>query len=178
MAIIVVNKLDVAKRQINSAIRMLFSKEDPIAIHTVAAAGYRITRDLIKIHGINHPTLVDNFLRPEKRTEFWKIFNGPANFFKHADADPDAVLDTVDEAANDYVLFQAITAYAALGAPGSVEMEAYRGWFILCHPHFFPAAMDLATKVIGPIGIDLQTMNREQRLEQGGHLLEAYRRSR
>jgi hypothetical protein len=46
LAIIHVNKPEAARRQIEAAIRQLFSNEDPIAVLTLAAAGLRIVRDL------------------------------------------------------------------------------------------------------------------------------------
>jgi hypothetical protein len=41
-----VTKIASAQRQLDTAIRMHFSGEDELAIHTVAAAAYRILRDL------------------------------------------------------------------------------------------------------------------------------------
>jgi hypothetical protein len=49
--------------------------------------------------------------------------NGPENFFKHVDSDPDAVLDTVNEEFNDAI---ALVHFEALAQPRSDEMEAYR----------------------------------------------------
>ena len=34
------NKPEAARRQIDAAIRMLFSGEDPVAVHTLAMAGF------------------------------------------------------------------------------------------------------------------------------------------
>ena len=41
-------KIDVAYRQTDSAIRTYFNEEDPIAVHTVASACFKILRDLVK----------------------------------------------------------------------------------------------------------------------------------
>ena len=46
MAIIKLSKIEAAGRQIDAAIRMLFENEDPVAIHTITMAGFRILRDL------------------------------------------------------------------------------------------------------------------------------------
>ncbi len=53
MAKIYINKLEASRRQIDAAIRMLLAKEDSLAIHTVAAAGYRVLRDLFEHRGKN-----------------------------------------------------------------------------------------------------------------------------
>lgn len=49
--IILVTKLSGAQRQIDAGIRMTFSGEDPLAIHTVAAAAYRLLRDIKQKRG-------------------------------------------------------------------------------------------------------------------------------
>ena len=41
-----VSKIEAAERQIELSMRLLFQNEDPIGIHTLAAAGFRILRDL------------------------------------------------------------------------------------------------------------------------------------
>jgi hypothetical protein len=46
-----INKLEAARRQLYAAIRMTFANEDEFAIHTVAAAAYRILRDLLEKRG-------------------------------------------------------------------------------------------------------------------------------
>jgi len=46
-----VTKLAAAQRQLRAAIRMYFSREDELAIHTVASAAYRLIADLKKHRG-------------------------------------------------------------------------------------------------------------------------------
>jgi hypothetical protein len=46
-----INKLEAARRQLDAAIRMTFAHEDELAIHTVAAAAYRILRDMLDKRG-------------------------------------------------------------------------------------------------------------------------------
>jgi hypothetical protein len=50
-ASIFINKLEAARRQLDAAIRMTFAYEDELAIHTVAAAAYRILRDMLDKRG-------------------------------------------------------------------------------------------------------------------------------
>jgi len=42
-----INKIAAASRQLDAAIRMFFTKEDDLAVHTVASAAFRILRDLL-----------------------------------------------------------------------------------------------------------------------------------
>ena len=46
-----VTKLAAAQRQLRAAIRMFFGQEDELAVHTVASAAYRLTRDLKERRG-------------------------------------------------------------------------------------------------------------------------------
>jgi len=46
-----ITKLAAAQRQLRAAIRILFSGEDELAVHTVASAAYRIISDLKKERG-------------------------------------------------------------------------------------------------------------------------------
>ena len=41
-----VSKLDAAKRQLETAIRLYFSNGDPVSIHTLVAAAYAILHDV------------------------------------------------------------------------------------------------------------------------------------
>ena len=48
-----VTKLAAAERQLKAAIRMFFAREDSLAVHTVAAAGYQLLADLKAKRGMN-----------------------------------------------------------------------------------------------------------------------------
>jgi len=50
-----INKLEAARRQLDTAIRLTFSNEDALAIHTLAAAAYRILRDILEKQGQHGP---------------------------------------------------------------------------------------------------------------------------
>jgi hypothetical protein len=50
-----INKLEAARRQLDTAIRLTFANEDALAIHTLAAAAYRILRDILHERGQHGP---------------------------------------------------------------------------------------------------------------------------
>jgi hypothetical protein len=134
MAKIRVNKIDAARRQIDAAIRMLFDNGDPVAIHTLAAAGGRILRDLCGAKGTPMHQMFKGVIRPDKEKEFWEAMNRPANFFKHADRDADEILDDVDERFNDFTLFYAVEYYRDLGYTPTAEMRAFMTFFTVTNP--------------------------------------------
>lgn len=102
MAKIRVNKTEAARWQIDVAIRLLFSNEDPVAIHTLVAAALRILRDICEKRDdtVTHK-IFKAIIRPGMEKKFWRMMSAPANFLKHANRDPNAILDNIDEEAND-----------------------------------------------------------------------------
>jgi hypothetical protein len=50
-AALFITKLGAAERQLNAAIRMMLADEDELAVHTVAAAGYRQLREIEEARG-------------------------------------------------------------------------------------------------------------------------------
>ena len=84
-----ITKFQAAQRQIDAGIWMLFRNDDPVAIHTVAMAAFRILRDLVKKRGLEDP--VDSMIRPGKKKAFWCAVGSFPNFLKHADKGPDDI---------------------------------------------------------------------------------------
>jgi hypothetical protein len=82
-----ITKLEAAGRQLDSAIRMFFSNEDILAVHTVARAAFRILYDITK----------EGEAKVALDAHIKKVgvdrFNEETNFLKHADRDPDSEID-------------------------------------------------------------------------------------
>ena len=55
---------------------------------------------------------------------------------KHADKDPEALLENIDEEANEGILFIASLYYQDLGHRLTPEMITLVGWYIAMHPEF------------------------------------------
>ncbi len=129
-----INKLDAARRQLNAAIRMTFSGEDPAAIHTVAAVASSIIRSICEQRGdINGYERVKDRIAPGHEKEFWRAVNASANFLKHADRDPGAIHELQEEE-NDFVILLACRWHMDLGHTLSHEMRIFAAWFSICHP--------------------------------------------
>lgn len=138
MANIGLNKVEAAQRQIDTGIRMLFSGEDPVAIHTVAMAGFRIVRDLAAKQGDSYMHQISEaMIKPGKEKEFWSALQGPANFLKHADRDADDVLDDVGEEVNELILLIASMYYEDITRQSSPEMKILWCWCLSLRPHLF-----------------------------------------
>lgn len=104
---------------------MLFMKEDPVSIHTIAAAAERILMDIAERKGdIDAHVRFKDLIRPGMEKGFWRYMNKAANFLKHADKDPDSILSDFNEEANDWILFMACNYYRDLGNTPTPEMNA------------------------------------------------------
>ena len=184
MAATHVNKMSAAQRQIDAAIRMLFSGEDSLAVHTVAAAGCRLVRDLTE-----HRRLPDaSQLHKDAVTEAYRGLlrrsptddeikqlklmvlrsrNRPANFLKHASDDPNDFLNE-SEMETDLLVLEACSLYTMLGFDPTAEMCSFVRWHLAVYPHEDGDALNTAA---GPV----HELPRESQLEVGALMLETYK---
>ena len=129
-----VSKLDAAKRQLETAVRLYFNDADPIAIHTLAGASHTILSDLNKKYG-GAPMIVSDFLiKDEKKKEIRTVINKAKNHFKHADTDPEATVDFNPEV-NEFFLFDACEKYQEITSEKVPHFIIFRIWFASEHPN-------------------------------------------
>ncbi|MXX40806.1 MAG: hypothetical protein F4Y91_02625 [Gemmatimonadetes bacterium] len=176
MAKIKVNKPEAARRQIDAAIRMLFSGEDPVAVHTLAMASFRVLRDLAKHTESPTESLIDSIIRPEKKTKLWKHINSLSNFLKHADNDPYEIHDPVGEEINDVVLLLACQYYQDLGYQHTHEMSTLITWCMVLYPEFLlPDTNPQLREMVEALDAD-RNLPRKEKLARGLQLLCSARR--
>ena len=75
-------------------------------------------------------------IKPGMEKKFWAVLQGPANFFKHADRDADAILDDVDEEVNDIAMLLTCHYYQNLGYQLTPEMMILMFWVNVMHPNY------------------------------------------
>jgi len=130
---IILTKLDAAKRQLETAVRLYFNDADPVSIHTLVCASHEILTNLNEKRG-NSPTIIsDNLIKePYKKMVRDKIREAK-NFFKHADKDPDGVLKFYP-AVNDFFLLDSCETYEILTGEKVPHFIIFRGWFNSRYP--------------------------------------------
>lgn len=173
MAEMRVNKSEAARRQIEAAIRLLFSNDDPVAIQTLAAAGFRILRDLA--HGGERgemQRIFKDMIKPGMEGEFWKGVNRAANFFKHADEDPDGILEDIQEELNDSMLMLACMYYQDLGHQLTPTMIALVSWYSVMHPEFLLGDVPVKKIIPKELTDSLRSGSRAEQLKMGRLALE------
>ena len=123
-------KLDAARRQLETAIGLLFSGGDAISTHTLVHAAFGVLKDVASHRGkMEVLATAEALAAAGKKGEFWKGFNRAGNFFKHAGRDPDAVLIGMPEEENEALIFIALSIYDGLGCPKTVELTAFELWW-------------------------------------------------
>jgi hypothetical protein len=162
-----ITKIDAVRRQLETSIFLLFSDEDQIAIHTITKAAWTIIVDLLRHRGID--SLMDIYVKPEFKRQAKIHFNRAANFFKHADKDPDLIFEKpFNYETNEYALMMAIRDYSALVGQTTPVMSSFFNWFLLCYPHLVNDDMDYSPEYkIADLSLEFKKLDREHLLEAG-----------
>ena len=107
------DKEEVALRQLDTAIDLMFGGGDIVSVHTLASASSTIFADLLRAKGEKawRDEIVECF--PGNEQEVMRVLREAQNFFKHANRDPDAALE-FDEVTNDETIIVATLEYGQL----------------------------------------------------------------
>jgi hypothetical protein len=125
-----VTKLDAARRQLETAIRLLFEQADSVSVHTLAHASFGILKGVAESRNARCVLNVAEELAVEKKNGgFWKEFNRTGNFFKHGDKDPEEVLSGMPEEENEALISLAIEIYLELNGQVTPAIEAFFLWW-------------------------------------------------
>jgi hypothetical protein len=132
---ILLTKLDVARRQLETAARLYFNNGDIVSVHTLTSAAYEIVETIASKRGLSTLTqrsLLD-FLSEDLVKEVRQAMRHPQNFFKHADRDSGEQLE-FDPRFTEYRLLDAMVTYIQITGEAPVIFNAFSGWFIFQYP--------------------------------------------
>ncbi len=138
--VIQLTKLDVAQRQLRTAIELWFLDGDPVSIHTLVYAAHEIIHRLYRNGGGSDLLFDSSVVKEEYRGEFAKMLKEDANFFKHSERDMGATR-SFNPAANELFLIMATTGIQRMGVAGDAE-SAFMFWLYLHNPQWFPEEVD------------------------------------
>lgn len=126
------SKLDVAKRQLETALRLFFHSGDPVSIHTLANASYEILTQLCSAQGVKGilEEGIEKFIREEKRKEVRDKMYEAKNFFKHSRKDPHTNIEFNPELSS-FFLWDACRLYRILTSEFTPTMLVFHAWFCL-----------------------------------------------
>lgn len=165
-------KSEGAVRQIDVAIGLLFSDEDPLAIRTLAAAGAGVFADLAekKERGASWRSALIQGSGLEAKQAF-SILNEAQNFLKHANVDPSSVLSFPEEE-NDHLIFIASMECIAANYPLSLAMQAYQIWYLAVYPEKLGQDVEQVKTAISLLP-KLPDKSRQEQLLSGRKFLES-----
>lgn len=134
-SVITISKLDAASRQLQTAISLWFTSDDPVSVHALAFAAYEVLHTISKKRNSYRRDLLFNsdLIKDEYRADFNKAVKKHAYFFKHADRDPEGVID-FNPKINEWLIIFGITARLLCGEIRSPEVSAFLWWISIQRP--------------------------------------------
>jgi hypothetical protein len=140
-------KLEVARRQLHTAIELWFEERDAVSVYSLAYAAHEVISAVCKSRGLSIDKLLyESPAIPEDlHTEWREALRQPANFFKHGDRDPDGDIEFFPQAAEAFM----ITAIAGLRDLGfqAIDLEvAFGMWMGFNRIELKPGAEDPASR--------------------------------
>ena len=124
-----ITKLDAARRQLETAIWLLFEKKDSVSVHTLAFAAFGILKNVSEHRGKTRVLEAGKEIAGQSKNNFWTGFNKAGNFFKHADKDPDNILSGVPEEENEALISLAVEIYLDLECTMTPALDAFYLWW-------------------------------------------------
>lgn len=127
-------KIDVARRQLSTAVCLLFDGGDVVSVYSLAANAWEVIDTLCVragVDGISGQT--KEHLAPGKSLKFDYVNSPYRNFFKHADRGPDAVLEEIPDSEVDSLIFLAVEDYMRLMNKSPVEFQVFQLWYLALH---------------------------------------------
>jgi len=170
-------KLDVARRQLATAIRLCFAGEDPISTFSLATNAWEVIDVLCTRAGVASASEQTRGNLEAGKDLKRDYINSPfRNFFKHADRDPEGLLAGFKSSMVDPVLFLAVEDYIRVRGRSPVEFQVFQLWFLACHPEKIasnraPDVLDATLRMFPRIA----TLPREDQIVAGRRALECAR---
>lgn len=123
-------KLECAKRQLVSAVKLYFERGDAVSIHTLTCAAYNVLLALNRSAGGVPMFAKEEFLaHPNPGHPSLANINAYENFFKHADRDPSVTLD-FDPRVTEALLIDACGKFHELSGEREPSLATYCFWFL------------------------------------------------
>jgi hypothetical protein len=135
------DKAEVARRQLGTALDMWLRRQDPVSVHCLAMAGGEIAEWLAEKSGgepfKNH--ILDTFVDLQIK-DVRAIQRQYVNAFKHAtalggkDRDDEEILRSFDDTVNEHVLLTGWYDYGMAGLPRPIEAQVFEAWYLAKYP--------------------------------------------
>lgn len=131
-----ISKLDAARRQLETAIRLYFNDADPVSVHTLARASHAILNKLYKKFSRKSMAAGGLVIKDKFKKEIRAVINRANRHFKYIDNNAEAVID-FNPHINEFYLLDACEKYMELTSEHVPYFILFRGWFVYKHPRIF-----------------------------------------
>lgn len=128
-----ITKLEASRRQVVTAIRLFFEDADSISVYTLAHAAWEVLDALCAHRGLIRFRDQMSGANGLSEEEIKRIANYGRNFFKHAERDPDKVLEDFADDRNDHVLLGATMDFGMLATTKPMEVQVFQIWYFAAH---------------------------------------------
>lgn len=130
-----VKRQDVARSEIETAIRLYAAGDDYISANLLSWAAADMTAGIARTRGLVpfHDELEDRIV-PEYIKEWRNKLKEAYNFSKHADRDPEAELPDFRPEAGTWTLFGGILNYDKIYKTTTMPMLVFQHWFFCRNP--------------------------------------------
>ncbi len=145
----IVTRQDAAKRQITTAIELVFGRGDAVSANVLTWSASEMLRGVASAKGIQtFHTNIEMRVREEYIKEWRNILKSNYNYFKHADRDPERVIEDFSPEATTWALFAAGVDYYSIYGKRTWAMLVYHVWFLCRHPNItYEDARELVDKI-------------------------------
>jgi len=166
-------KKDVAKRQLITAIELLFSHADIVSVVSLAANGWEIIDYFCRTDAVvSMSSQARSYLLEGKRLKVHYINSPYRNFFKHAENDADVILPSLEPAFVDGLIYLAVEDYLRWAKKGPIEFQVFQLWYLAVYIEKV-ADEDLARVLEGVESEfkNIRTLARQDQIEMGSRVL-------
>ncbi|RDK01609.1 hypothetical protein [Paraburkholderia lacunae] len=147
---LVISKSDAAERQLCTAIWLWFHDFDPVPIHGLACAAWKILWKLHQKHATGYKTMREVFLenvRAEYRDEVLALLSETENFIKHADRDPFS-FHSFRPSTSEFILMDCVTALRAFNGRFPLEARVFYNWTLVHNPKLLANPTDAQSEAL------------------------------
>jgi hypothetical protein len=171
-----ITKLDAARRQLVTAIRLFFDGGDLVSVYSLASNAWEVIDVLCtKAYVESFSEQVREDLDVGHTLKYY--VNEPCrNFFKHADVDPNPEGFVELSVANvQAVLFLAVEDYMRYRNGGPIEAQVFQAWFIAVFPEKVADNLDAQSKLeyVKLAFPGIATLSTPDQIDVGRQVLEA-----
>ena len=134
------SKSDVAKSQLDEAIKLFFEQRDPVSVHSLLGASHQIMRDIAKANDTKYRCIIEELIsqsNQDLKQSYNAVFQ-PRNFFKHADKAHN-VQFSFDDLENELWLLYACVLYRQVITEKSNAVSSFWSWYLLKYPKILSA---------------------------------------